>query len=59
MPLLGEHTRRVLEARGLVVDYGGRLILDGVSFEVASGEVVGFIRRPLVSVMDDFPPCSV
>ncbi|MGF1545296.1 MAG: ABC transporter ATP-binding protein [Parvularculaceae bacterium] len=33
----------VLEARSVCVDYGGRRALDGVSFDVAAGEVFGLI----------------
>ena len=33
----------ILEARGLVKAYGGRRVVDGVDFEVYSGEIVGLL----------------
>jgi lipopolysaccharide export system ATP-binding protein len=36
-------TRHLLEARGLVKSYGGRRVVDGVSFHVERGEIVGLL----------------
>ena len=33
----------LLEARGLVKQFGRRLVVDGVDFQVNSGEVVGLL----------------
>ena len=33
----------LLEARSLVKTYGGRRVVDGVSFDVEAGEVVGLL----------------
>ncbi len=41
------YTRRVplLEAQGLVKSYNGRRVVDGVSFHVEAGEIVGLLGR--------------
>src|SRR5207253_6118397 len=39
----GRHKMPILEVRGLVKFYGRRKVVDGVSFDVDSGEVVGLL----------------
>src|SRR5262245_61316456 len=39
----GGPSMALLEVRGLVKNYGRRRVVDGVSFEVTAGEVVGLL----------------
>ena len=43
--VLEEQARNILEVRGLVKVYGGRTVVDNVSFTVCKGEIIGLLGK--------------